>query len=89
MLDGGLEVAAVFFREEGVYQAVPGRADDGGTPGLHAAWLALQRERGTPLLLCSSAAQRRLTEPPAGGFRETGLAEILELTLGCDRVVTF
>jgi sulfur relay (sulfurtransferase) complex TusBCD TusD component (DsrE family) len=89
MLDGGLEVAAVFFREEGVYQAVPGRAADAGTPSLHASWLELQRERGTPLLLCSSAAQRRLTGPPAEGFRETGLAEVLELTLGCDRVVTF
>ena len=52
-------------------------------------WLKLQQERDIPLLLCSSAAQRRLPEPPAEGFRETGLAEILELTLACDRVVTF
>ncbi len=89
MLAGGLEVAAVFFRDDGVYQAVPGRADDAGTPALHACWLELQRECGVPLLVCSSAAQRRLAAPPAGGFREAGLAEILELTLACDRVVTF
>ena len=89
MAAGGLEVAAVFFREEGVYQAVRGRAVDGGTPGLQEGWLALQREQGIPLLLCSSAAQRRLAEPPVDGFRETGLAEVLELTLTCDRVVTF
>ena len=88
MLAEGLEVTAVFFRDEGVYHAVPGRADDAGTPGLHAGWLALQ-QRGIPLLLCSSAAQRRLAAPPAGGFRETGLAEVLERMLACDRVVTF
>jgi tRNA 2-thiouridine synthesizing protein D len=89
MLDGGLEVAAVFFREEGVYQAVRGRADDAGTPNLYESWLELQRDRDTPLLLCSSAAQRRLAGQPAEGFRETGLAEVLELALSCDRVVTF
>ena len=89
LLAGGQEIAAVFFREEGVYQAVPGRAADGGAPDLQAGWQALHRERGIPLLLCSSAAQRRLPGPPADGFRETGLAEILELTLACDRVVTF
>ena len=89
MMAGGLKVAAIFFRDEGVYQALPGRAVDGGTPGLHEGWLALHREQGIPLLLCSSAAQRRLPEAPAEGFRETGLAEVLELTLACDRVVTF
>ena len=89
MAAGGLEVSAVFFREEGVYQAVRGRAVDGGTPGLHEGWLSLHHEQGIPLLLCSSAAQRRLPEPPAEGFRETGLAEVLELSLACDRVVTF
>ena len=89
MVADGLEVAAVFFREEGIYQAVGGRAVDGGTPGLHEGWLALHREQGIPLLLCSSAAQRRLPEPPADGFRETGLGEVLELTLACDRVVSF
>jgi len=89
MLAGGLHVAAIFFRDEGVYQSIPGRAADGGTPNLHAGWLELHRDAGVPLLLCSSAAQRRLAEPPAEGFRETGLAEVLELSLSCDRVVTF
>jgi sulfur relay (sulfurtransferase) complex TusBCD TusD component (DsrE family) len=85
----GLRVAAVYFREEGVYQAVPGRVADAGTPVLRDAWLELMREAGVPLLLCSSAAQRRLGVCPEGGFREAGRAEVLELMQGCDRVVAF
>lgn len=85
----GLRVAAVFFREEGVYQAVAGRVSDSGTPALRDAWLELARQHDLPLLLCSAAAQRRLEACPRGGFREAGLAEVLDLMDGCDRVVTF
>lgn len=86
---GGLRIAAVYFREEGVYQAQPGRITDSGTPALHDAWLELAGRHGVPLLLCSSAAQRRLEAGPHDGFREAGLAEVLELMHSCDRVVTF
>ena len=89
MLDQGLRLAAVYFRNEGVYQALAGRAHDAGTPCLHDAWLELSRTNGVPLLLCSSAAQRRLQTAPAEGFREAGLAEVLELMRACDRVVSF
>ena len=88
-LRDGLRVAAVYFREEGVYQALPGRVGDAGTPNLRDAWLELQSQAGVPLLLCSSAAQRRLEACPEGGFREAGRAEVLELMQGCDRVVAF
>lgn len=84
-----LRVAAVYFREEGVYQALPGRVADAGTPSLRDAWLELQGQTGVPLLLCSSAAQRRLEACPEGGFREAGRAEVLELMQDCDRVVAF
>lgn len=88
MLAGGFELAAVYFREEGVYHALAARVTDDGTPALRAAWLELGAERGLPLLLCSSAAQRRLAACPEGGFREAGRAEVLELMRSCDRVVT-
>ena len=88
MFDQGLGVAAIYFRNEGVYQALAGRTNDSGTPCLHDAWLGLSREHGVPLLLCSSAAQRRLGAP-ATGFREAGLPEVLELMHSCDRVVSF
>jgi sulfur relay (sulfurtransferase) DsrF/TusC family protein len=85
----GLHVAAVFFRGEGVYQALAGRVSDSGTPALRDAWLELMRQYDLPLLLCSAAAQRQLEACPRGGFREAGLAEVLDLMDGCDRVVTF
>ena len=85
---GGLQLAAVFFREEGVYQAQAGRVSDSGTPDLAAGWSELSRESGAPLLLCSSAAQRRLPDPPPEDFREAGLGEVIELMAGCDRVVS-
>jgi len=88
LLAAGEQLAAVFFREEGVYHALPGRSVDAGTPGMTEAWLELGGINEVPLLLCSSASQRRLAEPPQQGFREAGLAEVLELMSSCDRVVT-
>lgn len=89
MVHAGQRIVAVYFREEGVYQALAGRVTDAGTPTLRDAWLGLMAEAGVPLLLCSSAAQRRLQTCPEGGFREAGKAEVLELVATCDRVVTF
>ena len=83
------QISAVFFREDGVYHALPGRAVDNGTPGLADAWQMLAGQGGFPLLLCSSAAQRRFRQAPEGTFREAGLAEMMELMAGSDRVVTF
>lgn len=85
----GEELAAVFFREEGVYHASAGRAADGGTPDLCREWRALARDHGVAMLLCSSASQRRLARAPGAPFREAGLAEVMELMASCDRVVTF
>lgn len=85
----GAQISAVFFREDGVYHALPGRAVDSGTPSLSEAWQTLGGQAAFPLLLCSSAAQRRLEHPPNGGFREAGLAEVLELMVSSDRVVAF
>jgi sulfur relay (sulfurtransferase) complex TusBCD TusD component (DsrE family) len=84
----GQEIAGIFFREDGVYHAAPGRATDAGTPDLSAAWIGLSARTGARLLLCSSAAQRRLERPPVGGFRESGLADVLEIMSACDRMVT-
>ncbi len=89
LLSGGVQLAAVFFREEGVYHALSGRVTDSGTPDLNASWAELARIAEFPLLLCSSAAQRRLEAAPGDSFRETGLAEIVELMGDVDRVVTF
>ena len=88
LLAGGARVPAVFFREEGVYQAQPGRAHDAGTPAIDAEWRRLAQAHGVELLLCSTASQRRLPGAPEG-FREAGLVEVLERAAACDRVVSF
>ena len=85
----GQGIDAVFFRGDGVYNALPGRGGDTDTAGLAGAWAEFADAAGFPLLLCSSAALRRLDSAPASGFREAGLAEVLERMAGCDRVVTF
>jgi sulfur relay protein TusD/DsrE len=89
MLAGKAQIAAVYFRGDGVYHAQPGRVVDSGTPCLCDEWQSLAGAAGFPLLVCSSAAQRRMQEPPGGLFREAGLVELMEIMASSDRVVTF
>jgi tRNA 2-thiouridine synthesizing protein D len=89
LAESGAELAAVYFREEGVYHAAAGRSADAGTPCLTSAWRSLSLEWSVPLVLCLSAAQRRLEADAAEGFREAGLGEMVELMASCDRVVAF
>ena len=85
----GVTISAVFFREEGVFHARPGQANDAGTPGLTDAWVELAQSGMTRLLVCSSSGQRNLGEPPAEPFHEAGLAEMLALMSDSDRVVSW
>lgn len=89
MLAKGTTIDSVYFRGDGVYNALPGRATDAGTPDLPREWADLSASVGVPMLLCSSAASRRLDSTSGNGFREAGLAEVLERMSACDRVVTF
>lgn len=89
VLAAGKTVEAVFFRGDGVYNALPGRGSDAGMPALARQWCELSGSAGFQLLLCSAAANRRLDSSPGHGFREAGLAEVLERMAGCDRVVSF
>lgn len=108
-LDSGIEVPAVFFRGEGVYNALTAEATDAGTESLSVAWRDLETRAGVRLLLCSSSRKRRLPALPAQGligpdfiepgfagpdsmgqgFIESGLPEMFDLMLTCDRVVSF
>jgi len=86
----GLAVTAVFFREDGVYNALPSTVADAGTPELAGSWQSFAEQSGARLLLCSASSLRRLpqgTNEP--GFLQTGLAEMLELMQQADRVVSF
>ena len=88
-MEAGVEIAAVFFRGDGVYNAVRGEITDAGTPDLAGAWQQLAADRGMRMLLCSSSRSRRLTTHAGPGFTDSGLAELIELARNCDRVVTF
>lgn len=88
-IDLKIHVSAVFFREDGVYNALPGEAGDAGTPDLVTAWRQLAAEAGVRLLLCSSSRLRRLDREPQSPFETSGLTEFVELMLDSDRVVTF
>lgn len=85
----GHRLDAVFFRGEGVYNAIPGTAADPGTPELAEAWLRLSEAGNVELLVCQSSAKRRLNAPVAAPFREAGLVEFSDRLADCDRVLTF
>ena len=89
LISSGEELCAIYFREDGVYHALRGRAADAGTPGLYEAWEELARNHDIQLMVCSSAAQRRLDAAPGGCFAEAGLAQMMTLLRDSDRVVTF
>ena len=88
-LTAGHELAAVFFRGEGVYHAETGRVADQGTLQPSLAWQSLSEQDNVPLLLCSADSQRRLSGQPASSFREAGLPEVMSLSADCQRVLTF
>lgn len=87
--DNGMNVAAVFFREDGVYNAIAGAATDAGTPDLAKAWKSFSESRNVPLLLCRSSLDRRTASPPAPPFQASGLTVMFGHLLDCDRVVNF
>ena len=89
LIDSGSQVSAVFFREDGVYNALQGKVSDAGTPELSGIWKAFSDNNGIRLLLCSSSVQRRINETASPPFEITGLAEMLELMASSDRVVSF
>ncbi len=87
LLDGDHAIDAVYFRGDGVYNLLAGQGET--TSELAGEWDSLAATAGFPLLLCSSAAARRLDREPGGRFRLAGLAEVLERMSHCDRVMTF
>jgi sulfur relay protein TusD/DsrE len=87
-VDSGMDVRTVYFREDGVYHAIAGRACDAGTPRLHEAWKEISAA-GVELLLCRSSSERRLERSPEDGFREAGLVQLMERLSQADRVVSF
>ena len=99
---GGHEIFRVFFYHDGVNNAtklaVPPQ-DDRDIPKL---WSELSKENNLDLVVCIAAAQRRgmmdVDEAKRQGFEDnnlkegfriSGLGQLIEAGIECDRIVTF
>ncbi|AXY44179.1 sulfurtransferase complex subunit TusD [Halomonas sp. JS92-SW72] len=102
LLGRGHRLEGVFFYHDGVHNAARLAAPPQDEPHLVDGWAALAAEHGVPLQVCIAAALRRglldereaarhgkqghSIEPP---FELTGLGQLVDLGLHCDRLVTF
>ncbi len=101
-MEQGHEIFRVFFYHDGVNNgtrfAVPPQ-DDRKIPDL---WSEMAEQHGTDLVICIAAAQRRglLDEGEAKrqgkdgnniapGFRISGLGQLIEAGIQCDRMMVF
>lgn len=89
----GNQVSSVFFHDDGVYNALPGHLSDDGLDSPQTQWCKLASEQGFKMLLCSSAAARRLPADAkavwSDQFTEAGLAQMWVMAGSSDRVVSF
>ena len=92
-VEAGMQVTAVFFRDDGVYNVLPASATDAGALDLCKAWLEVSETHGIDLMMCSAAAGRRfprdLAESFPAPYRQASLMELIGLMEKCDRVVSF
>lgn len=98
----GHGVARVFFFQEGVGIASRLAQPPADEPSLTEAWQQLAAEHDIELVICVSAGARRgLLDPDearrrsinetnvADGFVVSGLGQLAEAVITCDRLVTF
>ena len=87
----GHTVMRVFFYHDGVYNAT--RLTEPPQDDRHIVnrWSALKTEHDVDLVVCVAAALRRgiKDEVLAPGFRISGLGQLVDAGIKCDRTVTF
>jgi tRNA 2-thiouridine synthesizing protein D len=87
----GHEIVRVFFYHDGVNNAT--RLTEPPQDDRHIVhrWSRLAEEYGVDLVVCVAAALRRgiKEENLAGGFRISGLGQLIEAGIQADRTVTF
>lgn len=101
LLSQGHSIGRVFFYGDGVYHASRLQQPPQGEPALYRQWLELVAERDTELVVCIAAALRRgLVDEReaqryqlgaanlADGFILSGLGQLVEAGVGCDRLIT-
>ena len=101
-LEKGHEIYRIFFYHDGVNNATRLTVPPQDDRNIQQKWTALQEKHDLDLVVCIAAAQRRgiLDENEmkrqgkdayniAPGFRISGLGQLIEAGIQCDRLVTF
>jgi tRNA 2-thiouridine synthesizing protein D len=101
-LEKGHEIMRVFFYNDGVNNATRYTTPPQDDRHIVNSWSELAEKHGIDLVVCVAAAQRRgiVDEGEAQrngkdgnniapGFRISGLGQLVEAGIQCDRVVTF
>jgi len=90
-IEKGHEVPRVFFYYDGVYNANTLSEPQADDRNLVKLWGELGAEKNVDLVVCVAAALRRgiKDENLADGFRISGLGQLVEAGMGCDRLVMF
>ncbi|MAR92793.1 MAG: sulfurtransferase complex subunit TusD [Pseudomonadota bacterium] len=101
-LDRGHQIQRVFFSGDGVLTGNRLTAAPQGEPDWYAGWRLLARDHGVELVVCISASLRRgvLDAGEAGRYQKdghnlapefilSGLGQLVEAGLECDRLITF
>ena len=102
VLASGQQIFRVFFYQDGIYHALRYATPPDVEFNITQKWTELVREHKIDLVVCISAAQRRgllhfdeaqrLSKQDndlAEGFRISGLGQLIEATLECDRFLVF
>ena len=87
----GHEVGRVFFYHDGVNNSNKLSEPQADDRNLIKLWSQLGQEHKIDLVVCVAAALRRgiKDEILAPGFRISGLGQLVEAGIECDRLVTF
>jgi tRNA 2-thiouridine synthesizing protein D len=87
----GHEVMRIFFYHDGVYNSTRLTEPPQDDRNIVNRWSALKEQHGIDLVVCVAAALRRgiKDEVLAPGFRISGLGQLVDAGIKCDRTVTF
>jgi len=90
-IEKGHEVWRVFFYHDGVNNASKLTEPPQDDRNIVNRWSKLNEEHGVDLVVCVAAALRRgiKEENLAQGFRISGLGQLVESGIKCDRLITF
>jgi tRNA 2-thiouridine synthesizing protein D len=102
VLEKGHELYRVFFYHDGVNNATRLTVPPADDRHIVNRWSALAQDHGIDLVVCIAAAQRRglldeneakrqgkTADNIAPGFRISGLGQLVEAGIQCDRLVVF